>query len=322
MGDFAAFLNKPLRASRLYDVLVDAFTPGELLAEREEATERPAFDMKMGQQHPLRILIAEDHVTNQRLALLMLKRLGYRADVAANGLEALEALERQQYDVVLMDVQMPEMDGLEATRQIRRRWPGAQGPRIVAMTAGAMREDRERCLAAGMDDFVSKPIRVGHLVSALRQCRPLAAAAKPAPEPARGPAGPSVETDSAADVPPSLAVLDQAALDMLLELVGGELALLVELIDSFLEESPPLLENLRQSLDQDDAAGLYTAAHTLKSSSRDFGATRIADWCQDLETMGKAGTLAGAAQLVAQVAAEYEQVEAELERVRLTSSTS
>ena len=104
---------------------------------------------------------------------------------------------------------------------------------------------------------------------------------------------------------------------MLLELVGGEPALLVELIDSYLEESPPLVESLRRSLDQDDAAGLYTAAHTLKSSSRDFGATRIADWCQELEAMGKAGALAGAAELVTQVVAEYEQVKVALDQVRL-----
>jgi HPt (histidine-containing phosphotransfer) domain-containing protein len=104
---------------------------------------------------------------------------------------------------------------------------------------------------------------------------------------------------------------------MLLELVGGEPDLLVELIDSFLEETPPLLESLRRSLEQDDAADLYTAAHTLKSSSRDFGATRIAGWCQELEAMGRAGTLAGAAELVTQVEDEYEQVKVELDQARL-----
>jgi CheY-like chemotaxis protein len=97
--------------------------------------------------------------------------MGYRADVASNGLETIEALERQGYDVVLMDVQMPEMDGLEATRQIRRRWPEAMQPRIIAMTANAMQGDREICLEAGMDDYVSKPIRVDELVLALSRCQ-------------------------------------------------------------------------------------------------------------------------------------------------------
>jgi CheY-like chemotaxis protein len=119
-------------------------------------------------------------VVNQKLALRLLAQMGYRADVAANGLEALQALERQPYDVILMDVQMPEMDGLEATRQIGARWAGSARPRIIAMTANAMQGDREVCLAAGMDDYVSKPIRVEELVQALSRCQPLAPGTAPA----------------------------------------------------------------------------------------------------------------------------------------------
>ena len=123
----------------------------------------------MAQRHPLRILLAEDNVVNQKLALRLLSQMGYRADLAANGIEAIEAIERQTYDVVLMDVQMPEMDGLEATRRIVVRWPAAsERPRIVAMTANAMQGDREECIAAGMDDYVTKPIRVDALVEALQ----------------------------------------------------------------------------------------------------------------------------------------------------------
>jgi CheY-like chemotaxis protein len=128
----------------------------------------------MAQRLPLRILLAEDYVVNQKLALRLLAQMGYRADVAANGLETIQALERQPYDVVLMDVQMPEMDGLEATRQIRARWPNAEQPRIIAMTANAMQGDREICLEAGMDDYVSKPIRVEELIQALARCQPVA----------------------------------------------------------------------------------------------------------------------------------------------------
>jgi CheY-like chemotaxis protein len=118
-------------------------------------------------RHPLRILLAEDNVVNQKLAMRLLQQMGYRADLASNGIEATECVERQTYDVVLMDVQMPEMDGLEATRRITARWSNGQRPRIVAMTANAMQGDREDCLAAGMDDYVVKPIRVDQLVEAL-----------------------------------------------------------------------------------------------------------------------------------------------------------
>jgi CheY-like chemotaxis protein len=107
-------------------------------------------------------------VVNQKLALRLLQQMGYRADLASNGLEAIECVERQPYDVVLMDVQMPEMDGLEASRRITAKYPAPQRPRIVAMTANAMQGDREQCLAAGMDDYVTKPIRVDQLVEALQ----------------------------------------------------------------------------------------------------------------------------------------------------------
>jgi CheY-like chemotaxis protein len=129
------------------------------------------MDAGMAARHPLRILLAEDNVVNQKLALRLLQQMGYRADVASNGIEAIECIERQPYDVVLMDVQMPEMDGLEASRHITAKWPPGHRPRIVAMTANAMAGDREECLAAGMDDYVTKPIRVDALVAALLQAR-------------------------------------------------------------------------------------------------------------------------------------------------------
>jgi CheY-like chemotaxis protein len=124
------------------------------------------MDKEMAKQYPLRILLAEDNAVNQKLALRILEQMGYRADVASNGIEAIESIERQIYDVILMDVQMPEMDGLDATRNIRKLATVTQ-PYIIAMTANAMEGDREMCLAAGMNDYVSKPIRVNELVDAL-----------------------------------------------------------------------------------------------------------------------------------------------------------
>jgi CheY-like chemotaxis protein len=167
-GLFTAHLSKPVRQSQLYDTLV-----GVLAAQRPARTSaapaRAAIDPGMATRHPLRILVAEDNAVNQKLALRILQQMGYRADLASNGIEAIESVERQAYDVVLMDVQMPEMDGLEASRRITAQWPPDARPRIVAMTANAMAGDREMCLAAGMDDYITKPIRVEQLVEALNR---------------------------------------------------------------------------------------------------------------------------------------------------------
>ncbi len=174
-GLFAATLAKPLRQSQLFDTLVSLLGHGGT-PKPTGATAKPRVDAQMAQHHPLRILLAEDNVVNQKLALRLLQQMGYRADLASNGIEAVESVERQPYDVVLMDVQMPEMDGLEAARRICSSQPLAQRPRIVAMTANAMQGDREACLAAGMDDYVTKPIRVDALVQALLHASPRGAA--------------------------------------------------------------------------------------------------------------------------------------------------
>ena len=169
---FAAHLQKPLKPSALFDMLMTLFAgqPQQSVRPRPEKSE---FNQEMARQHPLRILLAEDNVVNQKVALRLLARMGYQAEVAGNGLEAIEALEREMVDVVLMDVQMPEMDGLEASRQICARWPAGKRARIIAMTANATQEDRQMCFDAGMDDYISKPVRVEDLVRALHDSRPL-----------------------------------------------------------------------------------------------------------------------------------------------------
>jgi CheY-like chemotaxis protein len=162
--NFAAYLTKPLKPSHLYDAVAGIFAKDMVAPKAESA--KPVINAELGKQHPLRILLAEDNQVNQKLALRILEQMGYRADVASNGVEAIESVERQTYDVVLMDVQMPEMDGLDATRSIRVLKKVSQ-PRIIAMTANAMEGDREMCIEAGMDDYISKPIRVNELVDAL-----------------------------------------------------------------------------------------------------------------------------------------------------------
>lgn len=169
MNLFSAYLSKPIKQSQLFDTLVSLFvSPDE--DEKTITTERFKPDPQMGTRHPLRILLAEDNVVNQKLALKLLEQMGYRADIASNGIETIQSIERQTYDVILMDVQMPEMDGLEATRQIVSRWQENR-PHIIGLTANAMQGDREMCLEAGMNNYIPKPIRVVELVDALRKAK-------------------------------------------------------------------------------------------------------------------------------------------------------
>ena len=180
----AAWLAKPVKPSALHDALATVLFGGQATesAEAEGRLTRPARQSAggaaageegelLGRRHPLRILLAEDNAVNQKLALRLLRQLGYEADVAADGLQALAMLDGSDHDLVLMDVQMPELDGLEATRRIRRQWPD-RSLRVVAMTANAMAGDREACLAAGMDDYIAKPIRPAELRSALERTAP------------------------------------------------------------------------------------------------------------------------------------------------------
>ena len=173
--DFDAQLSKPLKASQLHDVMSRV-----LQLPHDEEAPATTTGSEAGQS-TIAILLVEDGAVNQTVALNMLTRLGHQADVAWNGLEALEALEQHPYDVVLMDVQMPELDGLDATRRIRERWPDG-GPHIIAMTANAMTEDREECLAAGMDDYLAKPIRLEVLAGRWqRRCVPSSTAPRRPP---------------------------------------------------------------------------------------------------------------------------------------------
>ncbi|MFN4280893.1 GAF domain-containing protein [Thermosynechococcus sp.] len=163
-----AHLPKPIRPLTLRQTLIKTLSSE---SASQPALTKTSIDPNLGSRFPLRILLAEDNAVNQKVALHILKRMGYRADVAANGLEVLEALQQRPYDVVLMDVQMPKMDGLQTTERIYAQWPPSQRPWIIAMTANALAGDRERCFAAGMDDYISKPIKIEALAAALNRCR-------------------------------------------------------------------------------------------------------------------------------------------------------
>ncbi len=317
-----AVLTKPIKPSQLYDLLVQIFAQEPRAVAKRDVGRRRRFDAEMGQRLPLRILVAEDNVINQQVALSFLERLGYRADVAANGLEALSSLQRQPYDVVLMDVQMPEMDGLEATRRIRELSPSELAaeaqPRIIAMTANAMREDYDICLAAGMDDYMSKPVQVEELVRALKQCqlrepkaprRPSEAMRPPAVE-GLGPAEPAAR-------PVSLVVLDPRALQRLRATLGTQAdRMLPELIEEFYQDAGRLLSEARQALEQGQADDLRRASHTLKSTSATFGAMALSAVARELEHLARDGVLEKAAGQIAWAEDEFARAKTALEAMR------
>lgn len=295
--DFAAFLNKPIKQSQLYNALVQVFSGRPIKVEHSRLS-KPKLDPTMALQLPLRILVAEDNKVNQQLALQLLQRLGYRAEVVSNGLEVIEALSLQFYDVVFMDVQMPEMDGLEATRRICAQWPPASRPRIIAMTANAMQGDREMCLEAGMDDYVSKPIRVDELVAALR----------------RSDTGLEDLKREHQAIPILQKALDLEVLQSFRETMGEDASeYLATLIGIYLEESPGLLQSLEDAIAQTTPAVMEAAAHTLKSSSAGLGAITLSQLCQKIESLGKAQTVNGAAEIVAKIKSEYERVKVALQ---------
>ncbi len=282
-GVFSVQLAKPVKASQLYNALLQA------LAEQSQEPGVDEPDVGKPAMSSLRILLAEDNAVNQKVALRLLDQLGYRADVAANGLEALEALERQPYDVVLMDVQMPELDGLDASRQIGERWPPEARPRIIAMTANAMPEDRQACLAAGMDDYLAKPIRPTELTEALSRARPL---------------GDTVRANAVGTS------LDASAIESLRELDGE--AFLAEVIGTFLSDAPALVAALRTTYEEGDTEALRRTAHTLKSNGQIFGAGSFSELCRDLEERARRGTLDGTADVIDRIDREYAALETTL----------
>ena len=251
------------------------------------------FDPLMAREHPLRILLAEDNVINQKVAQHIFQRMGYRADVAANGLEVLAAIAQQTYDLIFMDMQMPEMDGLEATKQIYQRLESGQlptRPRIVAMTANAMQGDREICLTAGMDDYISKPIHNNDLVRVLQEC-------------------PSVAPTMTNFLSVNLTTLHEVASD-----IGGEdPEFLAELIDSYLDNARSLLQEIYTSFAQKNFESMTRTVHTLKSSSSVIGADDLSNLCRDLETNLRNQNYEDLDIKLSKIADEYSSVQSELE---------
>ena len=262
----SACLTKPIKPSQLYDVIISVFNSEKTVKVMPPAPQKP--DPAAAGRAPLKLLVAEDNLINQKVAQRLLQRLGYRADVVGNGLEAVESVRRQRYDVVFMDVHMPEMDGYEATSRIRAQEGTSGHTIIIAMTANALQGDREKCLAAGMDGYIAKPVRLADLASALNLHSPkIETAAVP---PAGGkPAG---------------ALLDEAVLFALRNIAGPDEPDLVEqLLSMFLAETPGRIGQITSGFQSADWQAVRETSHKLKGACRQLGLVGMAGICQRLE---------------------------------------
>lgn len=292
---FAAMLTKPIQQSQLYENLLRIFINKPIKVTTEDT---PSLVPRLADTHPLRILVAEDVVVNQEVIRLLLEKLGYWADIVSNGQEVLDALRRQPYDVILMDVRMPEMDGLTATHKIQQEQGFQCRPRIIAMTADAMQGDQEKCIEAGMDDYLEKPIRLDALSNALRHCQPIKES-RP---------------------------LDVQTLKSLQKMAGKRASeVMADLIMSYLEDSPLRIEVMHQALAHQDANTLRHAAHALRSASGNLGAIHLSQLCQAIETIAPSENWVEATEKVTHLKQEYQRVrqalQAELLQMNQTFST-
>jgi signal transduction histidine kinase/DNA-binding response OmpR family regulator len=296
----AGFINKPLKQSQFYNTLLQVL--GEAIEEAIKPSTQSASShwLSIVPTNSLKILLAEDHVVNQKVAIQMLQRLGYRADIAGNGLEVLEALNRQYYDVILMDVQMPLMDGLETSRRICEEYADRPNkPWIIAMTANAMQGDREMCLVAGMNDYITKPVRREELAKAISQCQPIENSnghqtlEDLSDFGSNGYSNLSSESlvNSNGNIPESSAI-DQQVLENLREYDDEDDPFVNTLIQDYLADTPQKITQIQTAIKTQDIQGLKEASHTLKSSSAQLGALTFSQLCKELEYMGRAGMAA------------------------------
>jgi CheY-like chemotaxis protein len=306
---FGAVLTRPVKASDLYNALLGMFAAEIEESIRKSTTEMEQYDPKMAERHPLRILVVEDNAINQNLIMLLLEGLGYKVDLAGNGLEALIALRRQLYDAILMDVQMPEMDGLESTRRIRQEFEINQQPRIIAMTANALRGDRESCLRAGMDDYISKPIRIEDLVTVLNRCQPLSVREHSLSMPHSSSVPHPEDTDPQrkdSTYEPLVGVIEMTDLLRLRSTLGQRAGILLPgLVAAYLAKAESLLNDARKGLVESQPAEIRRAASCLGSESATFGAQRLVQITSHLERQA-ATNLAGT--FIAQAEEEFRRV--------------
>lgn len=288
--EFSAILSKPIKSSYLYNTLL-AILSDQYLYDSQPVEQQAVCDLPHAQ---MRILIAEDHTVNQKVTLHLLHRLGYRADVVANGLEVLDALKRQLYDVVLMDIQMPEMDGVETTSHIRSLFLPEQQPYIIAITAHAMKGAREQYITAGMDDYISKPVRLQELATALRNITPFVSS-----EPY------TLDYVEQSDTSP---IDEHIIQDVLNEAEPDDISNFLDIVDIFLETTPDMFRELHDAVITSNPQNMRRVAHTLKGSSQ-LGATTFANIAAQIQALGDSDTVEGASILIEHLEREYQRVQ-------------
>jgi signal transduction histidine kinase/HPt (histidine-containing phosphotransfer) domain-containing protein len=296
-GTGSVIIYKPIRPAQLLDALCRGLSV-EVQREKRLPTS-PALDATLARRLPLRLLLADDNPINQKVGLSVLQKLGYRADIAHNGLEVLKALDLKVYDLLFLDVQMPEMDGLEAARQICHRWSADKRPRIIAMTGNALTGDREKCLQAGMDDYISKPVRIGELQAAIERWGPMKTS------------NPDTTFLKRPRPAPKCNLLDQSVIAELRSMPPEEgVSMLQELVDLFLEGAPQRIAQIGQSLE--DPQKLAFHAHALKSMSLNLGASRIVELSQKLEELGRDANLGEVPEMFKELEAAFAQTRGHL----------
>ncbi|MCX6925990.1 MAG: response regulator [Verrucomicrobia bacterium] len=317
----AGCLAKPIKPKLLRQTLIRVVSGAKTAVPAESSIAGAKSDAILTSRLPLRVLLCDDNLVNQKVALRLLQQMGYRADIAANGIEALTALDRQRYDLVFMDVMMPEMDGLEAARLIRERqkqasqYPNYKPPIIiVAMTARAMEGDREKCLVAGMDDYLSKPVRLEDVRAIVERWGTIAAKAGPSTSRAADSVAPSL-----ADLPAELSTPTElpgdTPIDMsrLLNFSDNDLGNLRELVDLYLSQTAKQLEQLRAAVKDESVQEVRRLAHSCAGSSATCGAQRLMLLLRDIERQGFEEQLTSAKELCCQAGVEFDRIRCFLE---------
>ncbi len=308
---FASCVTKPIKPAQLSEVLARVVS-GVMQPPSSQTQIFSKLDPDLASRLPLRVLLCDDNAINQKVAQRLLQQMGYRADVAGNGVEALKAFEAQSYDLVFMDVQMPEMDGLEATRMIRQRqqqqneFPNFKSPIvIVAMTASAMQGDKEKCIESGMDDYLAKPVRLEDMRSIIERWgktatgEPVFAIAKNGE--AEIPGKPSQVNGADNQEPP-------VDMERLLDFADGNLANLQELVDLYVKQTAGQLEQLEAAVVAQNASEVRRLAHSCAGASATCGMAKLVTYLRDMEKKGFEQKLAGTPELCAQAVKEFERI--------------
>ncbi len=298
----AGYLLKPVKKSQLFDTINSVMSRKKTGKKKRPFPIVTRHTIEEQKRRAVRILLAEDNPMNQKFAVTLLKKAGYPVDAVGNGRMAIEALKRTAYDLILMDVQMPEMNGFEATQAIREMEGEKRHTPIIAMTAHAMKGDRERCLQAGMDDYVSKPIEPQELFETIEKWTKSRGLKKdllpftlhPSP------------LEKEKDIPVNF----ETALDRF----GGDKKFFKEMLQEFLEYAPKQLEKLAQAIERGDAKVVEREAHSIKGAAGNLGAKVLADLALQLEILGRTGNLTGAKEIIRKVRTEFDQLEKYISR--------